>query len=480
MPTHRIAALPGLEPAKSAVHSVAVLCFVWVLAAILPAVAGAVDITVDALTDDGIEDGNCELAEAIRASHNDSPVDACPGGSAVEVDEIIISVPGTIALQSSPERIGDLRLQGLSDSQTTIDCTGVVGPVCLNLRPSSDTWIENLTILNSGQRTSIDFAGGSILEVNDATLNGGSALVLPSSASLILHRSTVVNFLTEDELSVSGGAILVDTGELRVYDSSLIDNAAFIGSAKSAGMTTDAMGGAIYCHNGSVEIVRTTLSGNRSEADRAWGGAITTVDCDLTIRHSTIVANRTVSHTEAGERGGGIDHPGFGDFTFGNSIIAGNVVEPPSGPDIPSDIDLGNQIVTSEGHNFVGTNRDSQLYLMPGTPNADGDYVGSVAAPLMPELEPLAENGGPTPTHLPSLSLTSLIVDRGSCSGELADQRGWLNLDTGTRPVDSPDHADDDDGCDIGAAEALAGSPDTLFVDGFESGDSSGWSTVVD
>jgi hypothetical protein len=46
------------------------------------------------------------------------------------------------------------------------------------------------------------------------------------------------------------------------------------------------------------------------------------------------------------------------------------------------------------------------------------------------------------------------------------------------RSFDEPTVANLGNGCDIGAVEALLPSPDLLFEDGFESGDSSAWSRV--
>ena len=75
--------------------------------------------------------------------------------------------------------------------------------------------------------------------------------------------------------------------------------------------------------------------------------------------------------------------------------------------------------------------------------------------------------GGATPTM--ALQVGSPAIDAGGSVGCLAtDQRGVV------RPIDG-----DDDGtatCDIGAFEF---QPMVIFADGFESGDTSGWSVTV-
>lgn len=73
------------------------------------------------------------------------------------------------------------------------------------------------------------------------------------------------------------------------------------------------------------------------------------------------------------------------------------------------------------------------------------------------------------------------MLDQGSCvlSGVMADARGF------SRPWDDPGTMDLDDGCDIGAYEARDvngnGIEDgrDLFRDGFETGDTSSWTSTV-
>jgi hypothetical protein len=83
------------------------------------------------------------------------------------------------------------------------------------------------------------------------------------------------------------------------------------------------------------------------------------------------------------------------------------------------------------------------------------DHV-NVADPM---LAPLAPYGGPTRTLLPRLG--SPAIGNGydyNCIG--IDQRG------------SPRNDAD---CDVGAVERQAGEQDPIFVDGFESGNTSAW-----
>jgi hypothetical protein len=82
---------------------------------------------------------------------------------------------------------------------------------------------------------------------------------------------------------------------------------------------------------------------------------------------------------------------------------------------------------------------------------------------------PLEDNGGPTLTH--ALLAASPAIDLalpGPCPA--VDQRGVA------RPFDGDGDGRPD--CDAGAFERT--QPSLIFQNGFESGDTSGWSVVVD
>jgi hypothetical protein len=77
-----------------------------------------------------------------------------------------------------------------------------------------------------------------------------------------------------------------------------------------------------------------------------------------------------------------------------NTIIAGNGIA--TKPDVTG-------IFQSQGHNLIGKatpggdgNNDDQTGFTNGI---NGDQVGTLAAPIDAKLGPLADNGGPTPTH---------------------------------------------------------------------------------
>ena len=85
------------------------------------------------------------------------------------------------------------------------------------------------------------------------------------------------------------------------------------------------------------------------------------------------------------------------------------------------------------------------------TNGINGDQVGSIASPLNPALNPLADNGGCTFTH--RLLTGSPAIDKGKSFGNTIDQRG------ASRPFDFASIANmaGGDGSDVGAFEL--GSP---------------------
>ena len=240
---------------------------------------------------------------------------------------------------------------------------------------------------------------------------------------------------------------------------------------------------------GTITIERSTFTGNRARAPAARSAsasiAPTRPPDTAVLRFSTVVDNeadtdgdgiggiRSSTPAAAAAASSSATRPGR--TTLEGSIVAGNL---DSGPDEAPDLD-GLDFVRS-ATTSLGVRRGNVASAFPaGQPNANDDWVGTLGAPLAHGLQALAENGGPTPSRLPDLAAgPSLVIDHGSCPGEIADQRGFANPASAGRAVDEPSVVDADDGCDIGAVELGAVLP-LLFSDGFESQDTSRWSLSV-
>lgn len=247
------------------------------------------------------------------------------------------------------------------------------------------------TILD-GQRESQIFrfaaAGSSSIDAmtlqNGYEINGGAVFL----ASGTLHAGECL--FVGNKAGNDGGAIWSDPGTmLIVTDSTFTQN--------RAGFA----GGGI-CALGNLTVANSTFSGNSAEAN---GGAIVT---DYGV---VLFTNTTITQNSA-NRGGGIGWGGGAVVNLVNSIIAGNMATGGS-----TDLDqFSGSVIASNC--LIGTNAWSNTSLQEtGTsaPDLNGNYIGGfTGGAIDPMLAPLADNGGPTPTH--ALLAGSLAINAGNNS----------------------------------------------------------------
>ncbi len=282
----------------------------------------------------------------------------------------------------------------------------------------------NLTINNSNiSGNSSDFDGGGISNTSDGTANISNSTISNNSGSF-------------------GGGISNSSGTVYINDSTISDNSANFGGAlynndtatinnsTISGNSAGSNGGGIYNFRGTPTINNSTISGN-SAGGR--GGAIHSfapVD-GITINNSTIssnsavdsgaglynvssfssISNSTITLNETiSNQGSGIFHSALG---FSNIVITSSIVSGNTNIDVeiaPSD--TGNTF-TSGNNNLIGTGIGIDGF------NGNRDQVGITD----PQLGDLADNGGPTLTHLPLPN--SPVIDAGSNPNLLTtDQRG--------------------------------------------------------
>ncbi len=242
----------------------------------------------------------------------------------------------------------------------------------------------NLTILNSR------------FENNHASNSGGAIYVGGSGATTVIRDSTFTG-------NVAGGG-----GAIEGRYTMTIDNSTFVGNRGLVAAGTQGNGGAIKHQSGLLTITNSTISGNES----IFGGGLHLVS-NLRSYNNTITNNTA-------KWGGGIRSSGTS-TTLENTIVSGNTATV-EGPDV-------NQAVTSLGHNLIGNSAGSSGWVASDLLNVD------------PQLDVLADNGGPTLTH--ALQPGSPAIDAAnSATAAAADQRGVI------RPQGS--------GPDIGSFEVTA------------------------
>jgi hypothetical protein len=387
------------------------------------------------------DSGEGSLRAAVLAANAHTGADTIPievtgtinllGPLQVIFDPVAISGPGAAALEVRRDAVAGFSVFAISADSG----------------PSS---ISGLTVSNGGGTSSGEFSLGGGVRNGEGSLTLTGVVVRDSEAVAegganpraegggvfsdgpLTLRETVV---AGNEARASGGTTLSAAfgGGVAALDALVVEDSTISGNvaeADGAGPTTTAQGGGVLA-GAEATVSRSTISGNGVEAEggtsqnRAQGGGIQTQEATITA--STVNGNSAVSTGQAF----GANLESIVSTTVSSTIVAEPLGEAGSchggGPP-------GSEQLSSGGFNL---DEDGSCEFGQGT-----DLAGIGAG-----LEPLAANGGPTPTH--ALRADSLALDRGSSFGSSADQRGL------PRPVDlaTRSNSEGGDGSDIGAFE---------------------------
>ncbi len=365
---------------------------------------------------------------------------------------------------------GDLYLNNLTLTNGAIGNPG--GAIRVS---SGNLYADNVTIKKSastddGGGLHAEFAFVSLTNVtfqeNHAGTYGGGAYY--SYSEVVLEN---VNFLTNTAAN-AGGALVNDKGQVTWTGGSIVGNSA----VDTGGMYTVNSDGDVNHYSHLRQVV---ISENKA-ASGYGGGLHVALDANLTLENSTVhsnsakhgagllnygtaaLTNVTLSNNNATRYGGGILNED-GQMSLTNVTLAYNsapdgggilhysgtskkiillntiVAKSPSGGNCYNASGAGS-LITSSGFN-LSDDSSCAPYL-----NQIGDKNGAQYDPL---LGALADNGGPTFTHLPQTG--SPVIDGGTNSGcPATDQRGFTRVGQGAA-------------CDIGAVEvqvACASKPD--------------------
>jgi hypothetical protein len=252
-----------------------------------------------------------------------------------------------------------------------------------------------------------------------------------------------------------GGALASVYGNVEIIDSTVTGNSAAFGAGLVA-----------ISGFGFLNVEASTFSAN--QADEFGGAGVLQAKYDILLSNSTVSGNSSgninggiVFYSEPGKGGGvrgdvapvrmefttvtgnsAVDSGGVGISSYYGTSIVGSVI---SGNTAATDPDIGFE----PGSN---TTADVSASLI-GVDSASGTLsLDAASAALLgqdPLLGSLADNGGPTFTHLPGAGsplIDAIPAGDAGCGTTVAvDQRGE------TRPQGN--------GCDIGALENLAGAP---------------------
>ncbi len=304
----------------------------------------------------------------------------------------------------------------------------------------------------SGQTIAL---GGTELSVTDslsidASSLAGGITVDGSDTSRLFNFTATTGDLSFNGLNFTGGAVNGNGGAVR-FDSVntlSITNSTLHGNKALGASGDDGDGGAIFTTLGDINLVNSTLSGNIATDD---GAGIRTISGAVTIDHSTITANT------ADDAGGGISRLNGAGVTIRNSIVAQNIAN-------GSDPDLDASGSPNVMFSLIGDNTGTSLTAAPlGSPDANGNLIGTAALPIDPLLDPLTDNGGKTSTH--ALQQTSPGLDSGDPTfavppnfdqrGEGFDRVSGGRIDMGAFERVAPSADFDSDG-DIDGSDFLA------------------------
>jgi hypothetical protein len=273
------------------------------------------------------------------------------------------------------------------------------------------------------------------------------------------HHSVTISGLT-----ITGGEIEGDGAGIRSRERlELVDSVVSGNSATGAGLATGINGGGVYLRmfgGMAVTISGSTIAGNSSAGTGGGIHVLSGVGDTLEITSSTISGN------EANLTGGGMLITGDGATNISHSTIADNIGD----ANMTGFGGVGG-IFDSSGnvtlyHTIVGSNTDTTgpENDLDGTFTANFSLVGDTSGATIlgannilnqdPRLAPLADNGGPTPTH--SLLPISPALNTGDISIVGAppfDQRGpgftrivGARIDRGALEVQGPSADFDFDG----------------------------------
>jgi len=376
--------------------------------------------------DADISNGDLSLAEAISLANGSEGTDTILFATSTNANPINLG-PAVGRLDADLIIRESVVIRGNGTGRTILDGGGKRRILDIT-EDVVDVQLEGMLLRNGNP----DLSGGDSEDHRGA----GGAIRMIGLGSLTLKTMALTSNRTDHD-NASGGAIAFYGSTLTIIDSSIENNSTLRANSAGGGVLANATRTLISC---------STFSGNQTSGLRSGGGGISAVNGGLIISQSTFSGNRVLGIDAVG---GGIHCDEIQSSTvaeFGvvlsQSTVTLNSSSQAAGGGIasPLSIDIRNSIVarnTANGLQFnnvlvrgtdiwrkfeapltvaaslIGRSDDTLLTPTGGTPNASGNLIGgsTAATALDPLLAPLASNGGPTRTHLPTAA--SPVIERG-------------------------------------------------------------------
>lgn len=241
------------------------------LAVLVPAIAAATSYNIATFADDAVVNANCTLREAIRAASTNAPVDACPGGGAVDT----ITLPtGTYPFSGEEVLTGG---GGLTIQSATLNPFNV----------------------------SIDLG------------NAGRFLSLMGSGPYVLGGLEIKNGLAPVAEGY-GGAVVASNISLQIFNFRFLSNHA-AGSAGALFYFGALPGQNLVVHNGAfLSNSVTGVAANAGSGGAASVGFDGGADADL--RDVTFIGNSATDISGFGSAGGALRLEGAGSGSVGACV----------------------------------------------------------------------------------------------------------------------------------------------------------------
>lgn len=357
---------------------------------------------VNSLADPG--DGVCDAAECTLRE----AIAAADAGDEISFDAALAG--GTIVLGSGQLVIDkDLTVSGPGPAELTIDANNASRAFAVSEGVSA--LIQGITMARGfwfGAPGGSTVLNDGMLQLRDCRIRNGN--LVEFGRGVVLNRGTLAVRGCTFENNGDEAIADVTTGTLMIANSTI--------SGHTSINTIFSLG--------TLMLLNSTISGNTASADMIRAASVV-------IRNSTLLREITLS-------------PASGMVRSSTLTISGSIL-------VTADGVTCNATIVNQGHNIFGSNTCSRGPL---------DQVVNHLDLFTRVLAPLADNGGPTPTHAlldPAVTgFANPALDQGSCvaAALTADQRGE------PRPADFPGVANADDGCDVGAFELQPPPPCTI------------------
>lgn len=369
-------------------------------------------------------DDGATIFYSLDATALQDAIDAASSEAIVKVSGICGGVQTVSGQVQSAYVTQDMTLQGGWDS-TFSNFNPVLYPTTIDAEQSGrvvyvpggvTAQLSHLNLING---SAAGQGGGSF---GDA----GGGVYLANGANAVINQSKILN-----NTAVNGAGIYSQfSTNLTVDDSQISFNVA-----------DNFFGGGIFT-DGILTVRDTTIDHNMSIGSNGGGGAIFNGSGLVTI------SNSTLSHNHASTEGGAIVQFNTAQgIDIINSTIVNNTtdgVNMGGGIWTNDQINLSNTIVANNSNGDCTISNDGSINT-GGLPNLDSDGTCGASITADPQLGPLEDNGGLTPTH--ALQSGSPAIDAGdnitcvSAPINNLDQRGVPRPQNGI--------------CDIGAFESV-------------------------